>query len=221
MSNAAAPVADRSMLDFAAGVSQLRKGDLPGAAATLRRALAANPREPLILSALGAALLDLGHSSEGTLLLEKAFARLEAKPLSEPHQGKLPPLSGRVFREVRAEGEEGVTLAWHAVPSDHADVVALEVMDRLLDDAKVGLLNTRLELTQKVPSAGSWFSALREAGFGSMVLGGASGITTSPVWSKVAVPPGFTQVPPRSARSRPGGRWRSRSRWPPAYPRGW
>jgi predicted Zn-dependent peptidase len=97
-------------------------------------------------------------------VLEEAFGRLRPKALSEPHAGELPPISGRVFREVRAEGEEGVTLAWHAVPAAHEDAVALEVMDRVLDDAKVGLLNVRLELTQRVPSAGSYLSSLREAG---------------------------------------------------------
>jgi predicted Zn-dependent peptidase len=97
-------------------------------------------------------------------ILEAKLGQLRPKPLSEPHAGQLPPLSGRVAREVRADGEEGVTLAWHTVPASHADVVALEVMDRVLDDAKVGLLNTRLELTQKVPAAGSFLSTLREAG---------------------------------------------------------
>jgi predicted Zn-dependent peptidase len=97
-------------------------------------------------------------------VLEAAFGRLRAKPLAPPHAGELPPLSGRVVREVRADGEEGVTLAWHGAPAAHEDVVALQVMDRLLDDARVGLLNTRLELTQRVPSAGSYLSTLREAG---------------------------------------------------------
>ncbi|MEM7160614.1 MAG: insulinase family protein [Myxococcota bacterium] len=97
-------------------------------------------------------------------VLEATLGRLKPKPLSEPHAGNFPPLSGRVFREVRAEGEEGVTLAWHAPESGHEDVVVLEAMDRVLDDAMVGLLNVELELTQKVPSAGSWVSTLREAG---------------------------------------------------------
>ncbi|MCA9656644.1 MAG: insulinase family protein [Myxococcales bacterium] len=98
-------------------------------------------------------------------VLEKTLGRgLSPKPVPPPPPGELPPLSGRVFREVFADGEEGVTLAWHAPASDHEDVVALEVMDRLLDDAKVGLLNVELELTQRVPSAGSYLSTLREAG---------------------------------------------------------
>ncbi|MEX1364445.1 MAG: insulinase family protein [Nannocystaceae bacterium] len=98
-------------------------------------------------------------------LLERTLGkRLTPKAVPEPPPGELPPISGRVFREVRADGEEGVTLAWHAPASAHEDVVALEVMDRVLDNARVGLLNVELELTQRVPSAGSYLSTLREAG---------------------------------------------------------
>ncbi len=98
-------------------------------------------------------------------VLESAFGHLRPKPLSPPHEGKVEPLSGRITRKVEANGEASVTLAWHAPPSAHEDVVALEAMDRLLDDARVGLLNVELELTQKVPSAGSYLSNLREAGW--------------------------------------------------------
>jgi predicted Zn-dependent peptidase len=98
-------------------------------------------------------------------VLEAEFGRLRPRTLERPAPGEIVPLRGRVFAEVRAEGEEAVTLAWHTVPSSHEDEPALAVMDRLLDDAKVGLLNVELELTQKVPSAGSWHSTLREAGY--------------------------------------------------------
>ena len=98
-------------------------------------------------------------------ILEKEFGRLRPRQLEKPAPGKVVPLRGRVFEEVRAEGEEAVTLSWHTVPSAHQDEPALAVMDRLLDDAKVGLLNVELELTQKVPSTGSWHSTLREAGY--------------------------------------------------------
>ncbi len=97
-------------------------------------------------------------------VLEATLGTLRPKPVPEPHAGAVPPLSGRIFREVEAEGEESVTLAWHAPPSGHPDEAVLEVMDRVLDDAQVGLLNVELELTQKVPSAGSYLSTLREAG---------------------------------------------------------
>jgi predicted Zn-dependent peptidase len=44
-------------------------------------------------------------------------------------------------------------------------------MDRLLDDASVGLLNVELELTQKVPRAGSWHSGMNESGYFGVQLG--------------------------------------------------
>jgi predicted Zn-dependent peptidase len=103
-------------------------------------------------------------------ILEATLGQLQPKALSEPHAGQLPALAGRVAREVRADGEEGVSLAWHTVASSHPDLAALQVMDRLLDDARVGLLNVRLELTQQLPSAGSNLSSLREAG--SLVVQG-------------------------------------------------
>ncbi len=108
-------------------------------------------------------------------LLEAKLGHLQPKALVEPHPGELPPLTGRITREVLVDGEEGVTLAWHAPPSAHADVVALEVMDRVLDDAKVGLLNVQLELTQKVPTAGSSLSTLREAGWFTVYAQARSG----------------------------------------------
>jgi predicted Zn-dependent peptidase len=101
-------------------------------------------------------------------VLEEKFARLEPKPLEKDLPGEIVPLSGRVAREVKAEGEESVTMAWLTVPNAHADEPALAVMDRVLDDARVGLINTELELTQKVPEAGSWSSVQREAGYFGM-----------------------------------------------------
>jgi predicted Zn-dependent peptidase len=98
-------------------------------------------------------------------VLEAQFGRLRPRPLEPPAPGEVVPLRGRVFEQVHAEGEEAVTMAWHTVPSSHDDEPALAVMDRLLDDAKVGLLNVELELTQQVPSAGSWHSTLAEAGY--------------------------------------------------------
>ena len=98
-------------------------------------------------------------------VLEKYFAGLTPKPLPKSMPGKIVPLSGKVTRTVLADGEESATLAWHTVAVAHEDVPALRVMDRVLDDARVGLLNVELELTQKVPSAGSWNQNMREAGY--------------------------------------------------------
>ena len=91
--------------------------------------------------------------------------QLEPKAVPTELPGKVTKISGRVAREVVAEGEEAVQMAWLTVPIGHADEPALAVMDRLLDDAKVGLLNTELELTQKLPEAGSFSSNLHEAGY--------------------------------------------------------
>jgi len=98
-------------------------------------------------------------------ILERTLGKLEPKSLPEPHAGKLTPLHGRTKHEVLAEGEESVTIAWLAVPQAHADEPALAVMDRMLDDAKVGLLNTQLELTQKLLDASSFQMLNREGGY--------------------------------------------------------
>jgi len=97
-------------------------------------------------------------------VLEATLGQLRAGPVPALPEGRLPPLTGRVFRSVEADGEEQVTLAWHAPPAGHADVPVLEVMDRVLDNGRVGLLNVQLELTQRVPSAGSYLSTYHEAG---------------------------------------------------------
>ncbi|MBX7083058.1 MAG: insulinase family protein [Nannocystaceae bacterium] len=97
--------------------------------------------------------------------LEQAFGRLQPAALQTPHAGTLPAPSGRVFREVEAPGEEEVAIAWLGVPAGHADAPALAVLDRVLDDASVGLLNTELELTQKLPMALSFHQEAREAGW--------------------------------------------------------
>ncbi len=101
--------------------------------------------------------------------LEKTFGRLAPKALPDQLPGKVVPVKGRVAQKVVAEGEQSVTAAWLTVPSSHADEPALAVMDRLLDDAKVGLINTQLELTGRVPDAYSYATTLREAGY--QVLG--------------------------------------------------
>lgn len=115
--------------------------------------------------------------AEAIPVLEATLGKLTPKPLTAPHEGKLPPLTGRTHFEVEAEGEEGVTLAWHAPPTGHPDTAALEVMDSVLDNSRVGLLNAELELTQRVPSAGSYFSTLREAGVYVVGAGARTGQT--------------------------------------------
>ncbi len=98
-------------------------------------------------------------------VLEKAFGHLEPRPLATPAQGALPAVQGRNETEVLGDGEPGVRIAWKTVPVGHADEPALLVLDRVLDDASVGLLNTRLELTGKLPAVGSGHSTMNEAGY--------------------------------------------------------
>lgn len=98
-------------------------------------------------------------------ILERTLGKLVPKPLTDPHAGKIDALAGRSYHEVVAEGERGVTVAWLTVPESHPDRPALELMDRLLDDAKVGLVNVELELSQKVLEAGTLASPMREAGY--------------------------------------------------------
>ncbi|MCB9748975.1 MAG: insulinase family protein [Myxococcales bacterium] len=101
-------------------------------------------------------------------VLERTLGRLAPKPVPSPEAATLTPISGRVEREVVVEDRKGVTLAWHTVPVTHADEPALVVMDWLMDNATSGLLNTELELTQKVPNAGSNNEFFNEAGFWSV-----------------------------------------------------
>ncbi len=98
-------------------------------------------------------------------VLEEAFAVLQPRAVPKPEPGTIPPLQGRVSRVVRTEGEPAVNLAWLTVPTGHEDEAALTVLDRVLDDASVGLLNVELELSQKVPSAGSGHSTMIESGY--------------------------------------------------------
>ncbi len=104
-------------------------------------------------------------ATQAVPVLEKAFGHLKPRPLPQPDPGELPAVTGRSMTEVLGDGEPGVRIAWKTVPVGHADEAALVVLDRVLDDASVGLLNTRLELTQKLPAVGSGHSAMNEAGY--------------------------------------------------------
>lgn len=97
--------------------------------------------------------------------LEKAFGHLQPKPLPSLTPAELPPVEGRVTAQVRGDGEPGLRMAWQTVPVGHPDAAALTVLDRVLDDVSVGQLNTRLELTKRLPAVGSSNNALNEAGF--------------------------------------------------------
>lgn len=101
-------------------------------------------------------------------VLERAFGAWEPKPLSPPEAADLAGPTGRVFHELRGDAEEIVTVSWRTVPVGHADEPALEVLDLLMDNAKTGLINLELEMTQIVPDAGSSSRTNREAGSWTM-----------------------------------------------------
>jgi predicted Zn-dependent peptidase len=98
-------------------------------------------------------------------VLERTLGTWQPHALPKPAEAPLPPVSGRVEREVVAEGEQSVTMAWRTVAAKHEDEPVLVVLDWLMDNSTSGLLNVELELTQKVQDAGSWSSTLNEAGY--------------------------------------------------------
>jgi predicted Zn-dependent peptidase len=113
------------------------------------------------------AILLAGDIDAATALpvLERTLGTLAPQPLAEPAQGELGPVEGRIFREVIAEGEESVAIAWRTVGDVDPDEPTMAVLDALLDNETSGLLNLELELTQKVPDAYSWSTRMREAGY--------------------------------------------------------
>ncbi len=90
---------------------------------------------------------------------------MNVKSLPKPAAASLEPVRGRVVKEVVAEGEQSIRLAWRTVPVRHEYEPALVVMDWLMDNDRSGLLNVELELTQQVQGAGSWANHLNEAGY--------------------------------------------------------
>ncbi len=98
-------------------------------------------------------------------VLERTLGTLAPAPLSAPEPGSLAPITARVASEVVGEGEQEVWLSWATVPQRDADEPALTVMDWVLDNSTSGLLPVALELSQKVPDAGSSTTFLNEAGW--------------------------------------------------------
>ncbi|MCP4449786.1 MAG: insulinase family protein [Myxococcales bacterium] len=96
--------------------------------------------------------------------LEKRFAALEARALPELPASTLIPPSERQDIEIVAPGEQSIVMTWPTVSAGHADEMALQVMDLVIDNSSTGLLNIELVLAQKLPSASSFVQVLREAG---------------------------------------------------------
>ena len=101
-------------------------------------------------------------------VLERTLGTLKPQALVLPTAGTIAPLTARVAADVIGEGEQSVELAWQTVPYGHADEPVMAVLDYLMDNSTSGLLNVELELSQKVPDAGSSNSHLHEAGVYTM-----------------------------------------------------
>jgi len=101
-------------------------------------------------------------------VLAKTLGRWAPREIATPAAAGLPPVTGRVEREIIAEGEQTLTLAWQTVDAKHEDEPAMVVLDWLMDNSRSGLLNVELGLTQQVQSVGSWPSHLNEAGYYGM-----------------------------------------------------
>ncbi|MFV8755296.1 insulinase family protein [Nannocystaceae bacterium ST9] len=120
-------------------------------------------------------------SREALALIRRHFDALEPAELPPAPSLAADPIRGVERVEVRHQGDEEVRLIWRTVARDHADAEALLLADMMLDNSSTGLLDTRLEQTQKVRGAGAW-SGLR-------MLGG-----TETVWGRPRVGQSLEQV---------------------------
>lgn len=93
-------------------------------------------------------------------LVREHFGALEPAALPPGPSPLLAPIVGVERVEVVHQGDEEVRIAWRTVPRTHVDAEALMLADMLLDNDSTGLLDTRLEQTQKVRAAGA-YSSLR------------------------------------------------------------
>ena len=98
-------------------------------------------------------------------VLRRYFGAWEPRRLEPRPPPDLPPPRGRVFDQIVADGEEQLTMAWHAAPSGHADEAPLEVMNTVMGHGTAGLLQAELLLPQRVPRAGSYLDLRNEAGY--------------------------------------------------------
>ncbi|WP_434416554.1 insulinase family protein [Nannocystis pusilla] len=97
--------------------------------------------------------------------LERAFADWQPAPLAAPAPGDLAGPRGRVVRELVADGEQSVTLAFRTVPIGHPDEPALRALERVLGDEVGGLVAARLLLPQRLPDAEVFGALMNEGGY--------------------------------------------------------
>jgi predicted Zn-dependent peptidase len=98
-------------------------------------------------------------------LLEKEFGAFKRPAGDATSNGQVTKLNGRSVVEVKVPSTEGIMLGWPIVSATHKDRLAFELMDLILYDGRSGILSRDLLLTQKVASAGSSPTFLRDAGY--------------------------------------------------------
>lgn len=98
-------------------------------------------------------------------ILERAFGPWQpAAPEPTPPADLAGP-RGRQERELLADGEQTLTLAFRTVPIGHPDEAALTALDHVLGHEVGGLLTTRLLLTHQLPDADAYGARMREGGY--------------------------------------------------------
>lgn len=98
-------------------------------------------------------------------VLEKEFAGFTRPAGEAVEPGEIAPPRGRTPLTVQVPSDEGVILAWPAMPANHPDRIVFELMDMLLLDGESGIISRDLLLPQKVANAGSGAEFHREAGW--------------------------------------------------------
>ncbi|MEZ4452087.1 MAG: insulinase family protein [Nannocystaceae bacterium] len=100
-------------------------------------------------------------------VLEEAFAGWAPRALT-PAPAAAPPSiagKGRVFKEIVAEGEQSVQIAWRTASARSAEEPVLTVMDWLVAGDGAGILDVELVLAGQVPDATTFNELLRDGGY--------------------------------------------------------
>ncbi|HEX4421724.1 MAG TPA: insulinase family protein [Kofleriaceae bacterium] len=122
------------------------------------------------------AILLSGDVDDSVLpMLEQAFAGFQRPAGEAAPPGAPPELTGRVQVDVPVPANEGILLGWPLVAATHPDRSAIEVMDRIVLDGASGIMSRELILPQKVATAGSNPTFLREAGYFEMYADALAG----------------------------------------------
>ncbi len=102
---------------------------------------------------------------EATLeLLESHLGGLERRPLPEPFTPVPPEPSVEQRVHYVHRGQPEVRLGWRTVGARHEDRLALELLDRVLQNDGTGLLD-RLGQAEKLRSCGCWHRSMRQGGY--------------------------------------------------------